>query len=141
MAKFSIDSLMTESNDSSEVTQSLDNNCDTLTMSSLDTNWTYASVDESFVQSFVSDVIQSAVDIVKTDNENYEKEVQNLPKLNLQRLNSARSDISASSVKRIQGSTWNWLSFIPGQWMTRTWVPRSKDDTPFDITSVTSTPV
>ena len=140
MAKFSIDSLMTENTDSSS---SLDNNYDTLTMSSLDTNWTYVSVDEGFVQSFVADVIQSAVNIVKTENETYEREVQDLPKLDLQRLNSARSDISVSSLKRIQGmeSTWNWRNLIPDLWMTRTFVQRSRVDQSAELTSITSTPV
>ena len=140
MAKFSIDSLMTENTDSSS---SLDNNYDTLTMSSLDTNWTYVSVDEGFVQSFVADVIQSAVNIVKTENETYEREVQDLPKLDLQRLNSARSDISVSSLKRIQGmeSTWSWRNLIPDLWMTRTFVQRSRVDQSAELTSITSTPV
>ena len=111
---------MTESNNSSEmVDQNFDNNCDTLTMSSLDTNWTYVSVDESFVQNFVSDVIKSAVNIVKSENETYEREVRDLPKLNLQRLNSARSDISIGSLKRIQGSSWNWRDILPVRLFTR----------------------
>ena len=120
LAKFSVDSLTTESNNSSEVAdQNFDNNCDTLTMSSLDTNWTYVSVDESFVQNFVSDVIKSAVNIVKSENETYEREVRDLPKLNLQRLNSARSDISIGSLKRIQGSSWNWRDILPVRLFTR----------------------
>merc|ERR1719462_607613 len=74
----------------------------------------------------------------EVDFEEVDEEIQKIPKLNLNRLMSARSTcsvksrISLKSIKssigsRNEGEHWNWRHFVPGMnWMTSNWRTTSK---------------
>lgn len=189
--KFSIDSLQKNDDDSnmthmhgSSENETLENQSvethsilDTLTMSSLATNFTLAlSDDESsemnnddFILKILNRIIDIALSIVEkqenegeiesvpSEDENEEmnekkaeegdhevefeqvdEEIQKIPKLNLNRLMSARSTcsvksrISLKSIKssigsRSEGEHWNWRHLVPGMnWMSSNWRTTSK---------------
>merc|ERR1711911_338045 len=172
--KFSVDSLqndtMTHTHDSSE-NETLENKSaethsivDTLTMSSLATNFTLGLSDDDssemtnddFILKILNRIIDIALSTVEkqenedeiesvpsedeheVDFEEIEDEIQKIPKLNLNRLMSARSTcsvksrISLKSIKssigsRNEGEHWNWRHFVPGMnWMTSNWRTTSK---------------
>lgn len=185
--KFSVDSLqndtsnMTHTHDSSE-NETLENESaethsivDTLTMSSLATNFTLGLSDDDssemtnddFILKILNRIIDIALSTVEkqenedeiesvpseeeneemnekkeddheVDFEEVDEEIQKIPKLNLNRLMSARSTcsvksrISLKSIKssigsRNEGEHWNWRHFVPGMnWMTSNWRTTSK---------------
>merc|ERR1719187_3170556 len=164
--KFSVDSLqndtMTHTHDSSE-NETLENESaethsivDTLTMSSLATNFTLGLSDDDsseitnddFILKILNRIIDIALSTVeKQENEDEiesvpseeeNEEMNEIPKLNLNRLMSARSTcsvksrISLKSIKssigsRNEGEHWNWRHFVPGMnWMTSNWRTTSK---------------
>merc|ERR1712137_1159720 len=181
--KFSVDSLqhgnMTHTHESFDSENgTLENECaethsivDTLTMSSLATNFTLGLSDDDssemthddFILKILNRIIDIALSTVEKQEEeeneemNEEKveediheedyevefeevdeEIQKIPKLNLNRLMSARSTcsvksrISLKSIKssigsRNEGEHWNWRHFVPGMnWMTSNWRTTSK---------------
>jgi len=176
--KFSVDSLQNGSSIRTHTHDSLENNTlenecaethsivDTLTMSSLATNFTLGLSDDDssemthddFILKILNRIIDIALSTVEKQEEeeneemNEEKveediheedyevefeevdeEIQKIPKLNLNRLMSARSTcsvksrISLKSIKssigsRNEGEHWNWRHFVPGMnWMTSNW--------------------
>merc|ERR1719403_790674 len=174
--KFSVDSLQndtkTHTHDSSE-NETLENKSaetrsivDTLTMSSLATNFTLGLSDDDssemtnddFILKILNRIIDIALSTVEkqenedeneemnekheddheVDFEEIEDEIQKIPKLNLNRLMSARSTgsvksrISSKTIKssigsRNEGEHWNWRHFVPGMnWMTSNWRTTSK---------------